>query len=228
MTTLTARRARAVLKRLQRIQEPFEPKPRLRPLDELIMTVLSQHTSDSNTERAFASLRRRFRTWEEVRAAPVRDVADAIRSGGLAEQKAPRLKAILDEIAAREGKVSLDRLHSLPDDEIETYLVSLPGVGPKTAACVLCFSLGRAAFPVDTHVHRVALRLGWIPPKTSAERAHLVLGQAIPPDARYPLHVALIRHGRTTCTARRPYCSDCVLFDWCPSGTAFLAAGEAR
>jgi endonuclease III len=225
---VTPRRARAVLNRLAKVQEAFEPKVRRPIVDELLMTILSQHTSDVNTARAFASLKERFRTWEQVQDADVDEVADAIRSGGLADQKAPRIKAILDEIEAREGRVDLARLNDLPDAEVEAYLTSLPGVGPKTAACVLCFSMGRAAFPVDTHVHRVALRLGWVPPKTSADAAHKLLTPRIPADVRYPLHVALIDHGRTVCVARMPRCSECVLLDLCGAGPGLLAAGDAR
>jgi endonuclease-3 len=192
------------------------------------MTVLSQHTSDVNTARAFASLKERFPRWEDVLDARVRSVADAIRSGGLADQKAPRLKAILEEIRRREGAVTLHRLRDLGDEEVEDYLCSLPGVGPKTAACVLVFSLGRDAFPIDTHVHRVTRRLGWIPERATADAAHRILKEAVPPDVRYELHMQLIAHGRTICKARTPRCSDCVLFDLCPAGPQLLAAGEAR
>ena len=192
------------------------------------MTVLSQHTSDVNTGRAFASLQARFASWEEVAAARTRDVEDAIRPGGLAAQKAPRIKAILEEIEGREGRIDLSRLRDLPDDEVEDYLCSLPGVGPKTAACVLVFSMGRDAFPIDTHVHRVTRRLGWIPDKATADAAHKTLKRAVPPELRYELHVQLIDHGRTICKARIPLCSGCVLFDVCEAGPKLLAAGEAR
>ena len=192
------------------------------------MTVLSQHTSDVNTARAFAGLKERFPSWREVVDAPAKQVANAIRSGGLADQKAPRIQTILREIERREGALSLDRLHDVVDDGVEAYLCSLPGVGPKTAACVLVFSMGRAAFPIDTHVHRVTRRLGWIPPAASADKAHALLKDAIPPELRYELHVQLIAHGRTVCKARLPRCSDCVLFDLCEAGPALLAEGEAR
>jgi endonuclease-3 len=192
-----------------------------------VVTVLSQHTSDVNTARAFASLKERFPSWEEVMRVPARQVADAIRSGGLAEQKAPRIKAILEEIEHREGAASLDRLADLDDDAVEDYLCSLPGVGPKTAACVLVFSLGRAAFPIDTHVHRVTKRLGWIPPNATADEAHSLLKDAVPPELRYELHMQLIAHGRTICKARMPRCSECVLFDLCDAGPQLLASGEA-
>jgi endonuclease-3 len=187
------------------------------------MTVLSQHTSDANSERAFASLRRRFPRWEQVVKVAVEEVAEAIRAGGLANQKAPRLQAILAEVERREGRLSLARLRCLDDDEALAYLCSLPGVGPKTAACVLLFSLGRAAFPVDTHVHRLALRLGWVVPGTSAEAAQRVLTPRVPSELRYELHSLLIAHGRTVCSARSPRCSDCVLLDLCPTGTELLA-----
>ena len=192
------------------------------------MTVLSQHTSDVNTARAFASLKERFATWEEVASARTADVEEAIRPGGLAAQKAPRIQAILDEIEGREGSIDLSRLGDLSDDELEEYLCSLPGVGPKTAACVLVFSMGRDAFPIDTHVHRVTQRLGWIPPNASADAAHRVLKRAVPAELRYELHVQLIAHGRTICKARVPFCSECVLLDLCAAGPQLLSAGLAR
>lgn len=192
------------------------------------MTVLSQHTSDVNTARAFAGLKQRFPTWASVVRSSAKRVADAIRSGGLADQKAPRIQAILREIERREGALTLDRLNGLDDDEVESYLCSLPGVGPKTAACVLVFSMGRAAFPIDTHVHRVTRRLGWIPETTSADKAHALLRKAIPAELRYELHVQLIAHGRTICKARLPRCTECVLFDLCVAGPRLLAADEAR
>ncbi len=192
------------------------------------MTVLSQHTSDVNTARAFASLKERFPRWEDVLRAPTKAVADAIRPGGLADQKSPRIKAILEEVVRREGATSLDRLNDLDDDEVEDYLCSLPGVGPKTAACVLVFSLGRDAFPIDTHVHRVTRRLGWIADAASTGAAHRILKKAVPAELRYELHMQLIAHGRTICKARMPRCSECVLFDLCDAGPKLLAAGDAR
>jgi endonuclease III len=207
---------RAVQRRLRSQQGPFKPKPRLPIIDEVVATVLSQHTSDVNSERAFARLKDRFPHWEQVLDAPVEEVADAIRCGGIADQKAARIQRILAAIEEREGRIDLGRLHDLDDEAVEAYLVSLPGVGPKTAACVLVFSMGRAAFPIDTHVHRVATRLGWIPAKTTAEKAYRLLAPRVPPDIRYDLHVALITHGRTVCRAQRPRCDDCVLRDLCP------------
>ncbi|MGH3344004.1 MAG: endonuclease III domain-containing protein [Carbonactinosporaceae bacterium] len=214
------RRIRAVHRRLRREQGGFTAKPRMPAVDELIATVLSQHTSDRNTERAFAGLKARFPSWEAVVDAPTSEVADAIRSGGLADAKAPRIQRMLAAIEEREGAIDLVRLDELSDAEVEGYLTALPGVGPKTAACVLTFSMGRAAFPVDTHVHRLALRLGWLPPGATAEKAHRVLGPRVPPGIRYELHMALIKHGRTVCRAQRPRCPECVLRDLCPTGSA--------
>ncbi len=211
----SGRRIRAVQRRLRRQQGPFVPKPRLAAIDELIATVLSQHTSDVNSERAFATLRRRFPSWEEVLDAPTEHVADAIRSGGIADQKAARIQRILAEIEEREGRIDLSRLEGLDDAAVEEYLTTLPGVGPKTAACVLTFAMGRAAFPIDTHVHRVTARLGWIPSGASAERAHQLLAHRVPADVRYDLHVALVAHGRSVCKAQRPRCGRCVLRDLC-------------
>jgi len=192
------------------------------------MTVLSQHTSDTNTERAFAGLKQRFSVWSQVVAADPTEVADAIRPGGLADTKAVRIQAILSTIEEREGSLDLARLNELDDDEVDAYLVSLPGVGPKTSACVLLFSMGRDAFPVDTHVHRVALRLGLVPAQTTADRAHRLLLPAIAPELHYELHMQLIRHGREICKAARPLCTECTLFDLCESGPQLLASGVTR
>jgi endonuclease III len=208
-----------VQRRLRAHQGAFVPKPRLPVLDELVATVLSQHTSDTNSERAFAQLKDRFPTWEQVAEAPAGEVADAIRCGGIADQKARRIQAILAAISEREGRIDLSRLDDLDDAAAEAYLESLPGVGPKTAACVLAFAMGREAFPVDTHVHRVATRLGWIPAKTTADRAYRLLAPLVPPGIRYDLHLALITHGRTVCRAQRPRCDACVVRDLCAYGS---------
>jgi endonuclease III len=215
VTTPGPARVAAVHRRLRAQQGRFIPKPVLPALDEVVATVLSQHTSDVNSERAFARLREIFPSWEQVADAPAEDLADAIRRGGIADQKARRIKQILAAIEEREGRISLDRLGELDDGAAAAYLESLPGVGPKTAACVLTFALGRPAFPVDTHVHRIAIRLGWIPPKTTADAAHRLLAGIVPADIRYDLHVAMVTHGRTVCRAQRPRCDQCVLRDLC-------------
>ncbi len=186
--------------------------------------MLSQHTSDANAERAFDSLRARFPTWDRVVRARPTSVAAAIRSGGLANTKAPRIQAILREIEEREGGYDLSRMHDADDDDIRAYLTSLPGVGPKTAAVVLAFSLGRSAMPVDTHVHRVAKRLGLVPTESSAERAHRILHDLVPAPIRVELHVGFITLGREICRAGRPRCEDCPLNDLCPTAPRYLGA----
>ncbi len=208
----------AVQRRLRDSQGEFVPHPRLPVIDGLVATLLSQHTSDINSGRAFAQLKAAFPSWEQVADAPLQVVADAIRCGGMASQKARRIRQILAVIEEREGSIDLRRLNDLDDAAVEAYLRSLPGVGPKTAACVLAFAMGRPAFPVDTHVHRIALRLGWVPATSTAEQAHQILASAVPAVIKYDLHVALIEHGRTVCRAQLPRCGTCVLRDLCAFG----------
>ena len=212
----TRRRIRAIVERLERAFGPLEPPRRQDPLDELILTVLAQHTSDTNAKRAFADLRRARPAWAQVVATPDLELEAIIRSGGLAPTKAPRIKAILAEIERREGAFDLSGLASLDDQTARAYLVSLPGVGPKTAAIILSFSLGRDALPVDTHVHRTTTRLGLIPSGTSAERADRLLHEAVPDGLRTPMHTGLIRLGRLVCHARAPACVTCPLRRMCP------------
>jgi endonuclease-3 len=195
---------------------------RAAPIDELVSTILSQHTSDINTARAFASLRARFPSWDAVIAAPAADVADAIRSGGLADVKAPRIQQALRDVRDQLGGFDLAFLASMPATEARDWLTRLHGVGPKTASCVLLFSLDLPVMPVDTHVHRVALRLGLVPPRTSAERAHALLEARIPAHRMYDAHMLMIQHGRRTCTARAPKCPRCVLVQSCPAAAQFL------
>jgi endonuclease-3 len=181
----------------------------------LVSTILSQNTSDTNRDTAFDQLRQRLSTWEEVRDAPVDEIVEAVRPAGLANQKAPRIKAALQRITQERGELSLDFLADLPVDQARDWLTSIKGVGPKTAAIVLLFSLNRPAFPVDTHVHRVTRRLGLIPPKASAEKAHSLLEDMLPEEIYYPFHLNLIRHGREVCGARNPRCQECFLTDLC-------------
>src|SRR5437899_12250142 len=181
MTTPGQEGIREVQRRLRAQQGAFMPKPLLPVIDEVVATVLSQHTSDVSSERAFARLKERFPTWEQVADAPVDEVAEAIRCGGIADQKARRIQQILAAIKEREGRIDLSRLDDLDDAAVEAYLLSLPGVGPKTAACVLVFSMGRAAFPIGTHVHRIAIRLACIPSNTTAHKAHIRPAPRVPP-----------------------------------------------
>ena len=220
--TATPRRVRTIVNRLRKRFGELEPPRRADPLDELILTVLSQHTSDLNAERAFAQLRAAFPAWEQVAEATTSDVADAIRSGGLADSKAPRIQAILLEVRDREGGFDLSSLQATSDADARAYLTSLPGVGPKTAAVVLSFALGRDAIPVDTHVHRVSKRLGLVPPNVSAERADRLLHALVPDGLRTPMHVALIRLGREICKAPTPRCRQCPLKDLCPTAPRYL------
>lgn len=185
------------------------------PLSVLIRTILSQNTSRANTRAAYEALNDRFDTWEQLAQADETQIADAIRSGGLANQKASRIRAIIREIMDDRGEASLDWIDELDTPEAREYLEHFSGVGPKTSACVMLFALGRPVFPVDTHVHRIAIRLGWISPNTGADEAHQILGETVPSDIAYRLHVNLIQHGREICHARNPECAECSLRDIC-------------
>ena len=186
------------------------------PVFELVLTLLSQHTSDHNSGEAMHRLVEAFPDWDAVLAAPVEAVEDAIRPGGLAPTKSRRLQALLAEVRERRPDFDLEFLRGLPLEEAKAWLTSLPGVGPKTAACVLLFALGRPALPVDTHVERVSKRLGLVPLKMPADRAHAVLEAMLEPDQVYAFHVDLIQHGRRTCHARSPQCDRCPLEPRCP------------
>jgi len=185
------------------------------PLNVLISTILSQNTSDVNRDRAWKRLKRGFSTWEEVLEADVDDIAEAIRPGGLAEMKAPRIKDILRIIKMERGELSLDFLKEMGVEEARGWLMSLKGVGPKTASIVLLFAFGKPAFPVDTHVHRVSLRLGLIPAGTSREKAHKILEELLPPEVYYTFHLNMVTHGREVCKAQNPRCEICVLGGLC-------------
>ena len=186
------------------------------PVTELVLTLLSQHTSDHNSGKAMHRLLEHFPAWDDIVAAPTSEVEEAIRPGGLAPTKAPRLQALLAEVRERTDGYDLSELAEMPLADAKAWLRSLPGVGPKTAACVLLFALGRPALPVDTHVERVAHRLGLVPKKASAEKAHVILEKKLAPDEVYAFHVDLIQHGRRTCHARGPRCDDCPLLERCP------------
>jgi len=181
------------------------------PLDTLILTLLSQATNDGNASRAYAELRKRFPRWEDVLRADVDEIEDAIRVGGLGKSKARRIKEILERLENERGELSLDFLKGLSVREVMDYLTSFKGVGCKTAACVALFALGLDAFPVDTHILRVARRLGLVDPKATAEKAQETLSTGAPPGTNLELHLLLIDHGRRVCRARRPRCGVCPL-----------------
>ena len=197
---------------------PFENEPRLDPAHELVFTILSQHTSDRNSERAFRNLMHTFGTLEAVAEAEVADIEEAISGGGLARVKAPRIKDVLGRILdLNDGSLDLHFLAEMPMGEARTWLRQLPGIGPKSAGIILSFSLGMPAMAVDTHIFRVSQRLGIIGPKVNADKAHEVLEAAMPPDDVYPFHAAFITHGRQVCKAQRPRCGECVMNYGCPS-----------
>lgn len=187
----------------------------LPPIDELVSTILSQNTNDINRDRAFASLRQHFPTWERVRDAEPDEVIAAIRSAGLANQKGPRIQKVLREITAERGDLDLLFLGELPLEEARGWLTRFHGVGPKTAAIVLQFSLDRPAFPVDTHIYRVTGRIGLRPPKMTVEQAHVYLEEAFRPETYYAAHLNLIRLGREVCHPRKPACPDCPVRKLC-------------
>ena len=187
------------------------------PIDVLIGTILSQNTSDTNSGRAFASLKASFGSWEAVAIAPAEHIAEVIKSGGLSQIKAVRIKQVLGQIEKEQGGISLDSLKSMNISETEDYLIRLPGVGHKTARCVLLFSLAKPSLPVDTHIFRVSKRLGLIDSRASIEKAHSLLQELTPPSKVYQFHVHMIEHGRRICHARQPRCNLCILIDICPS-----------
>jgi len=208
MTDLHQRALRIHQKLLETYGEPTWRNP-LPPVDELVSTILSQNTNDTNRDRAFESLRAKFPGWEAVRDADANEVIAAIRPAGLANQKGPRIQKVLREITAERGSLDLSFLQDLPLEEARAWLTGFNGVGPKTAAIVLCFSLGRPAFPVDTHIYRVTGRIGLRPEKMTVEQAHPHLESLFPPQAYYAAHLNLIRLGREVCGARKPACPAC-------------------
>lgn len=194
--------------------EPVWRNP-LPAIDELISTILSQNTNDINRDRAFNALRAKFPTWESVRDSKTKDVIEAIRPAGLANQKGPRIQQVLRAITEERGSLNLDFLADLPVEEARAWLMKFNGVGPKTAAIVLCFSLGKPAFPVDTHIYRVTGRIGLRPEKMTVEQAHPHLEALFPPETYYAAHLNLIRLGREICSARKPNCPKCPVIKLC-------------
>ena len=206
---------------------PRKYRPGGSAVGELVGTILSQNTTSANAGAGFRQLWRRFRSWAAVANAPVGEIERCIRVCGLSRIKAPRIKRMLQQIRARPqaaGRVSLEFLRLWPDGKAYRYMLAFEGVGPKTAACVLMFAFGKKLFPVDTHIRRIAARLGLIPPETPAERAQEILTPWIAPKDRYGLHVLLIAHGRGVCRARGPRCGFCSLLRLCPHGRGVVKA----
>ncbi len=206
---------------LAALRRCYGPRPWVcfgEPVPVLVETILSQNTNDANSSEGFRRLWRHFRSWNKVADAPVGEVEKCIRISGLSVQKAPRIQAILRQLRQERGKIELGFLKEMAADAAFEYLTSFKGVGPKTAQCVLLFSLNMPVFPVDTHIHRIAIRLGVLPRTVPADKAHERLLPMIPPADRYSMHVLLIEHGRRTCAARKPKCDWCDLIDLCPTG----------
>ena len=216
-TRPTRRRVTAIRDRLRDVYGVPIMAPHEQPLDELILTVLSQSTNDRNRDVAYERLRERFPSWEAVLNAPVAEVEEAIRPGGISKVKSARIQAILAAVDAHERGLDLAWLKDVPVPDGQTYLTSLPGVGRKTAACVLLFAYGLHDVPVDTHVSRVGMRLHLLRPGAPFEELHDAMLALTPPGEELELHVNLLRHGRRTCHARRPDCPACVLRRTCPS-----------
>jgi len=203
---------------IRRLEAKYGSQKRSRfdPVSELVLTIISQNTSDANSRPAFKALQKAFTDWQQVAKAEPEQIAAAIRAGGLEHIKAKRIKLALAEILRQRGRLELDFLKNMPLEEAKRWLRQLPGVGPKTAACVLLFSLGMPALPVDTHVYRVARRLGLVSARVSAESAHEILEALVPPEDVLRFHMLLIEHGRRLCKARQPACPACPLLEGCP------------
>ena len=205
---------------------PFTHEARLPPTDEMVFTILSQHTSDINSSRAYRSLMETFSSLEAVASADVADIEKAIALGGLAKIKAPRIKAVLNKILELNGELDLSFLREMPLNDAKTWLRQLPGIGPKSAGIVLSFSLGMPAMAIDTHIYRVSQRLGVIGSKVSVDKAHEILEDKVEPEEVFNFHVSYINHGRQVCKAQRPLCPECVVGRLCPSRKKFMTKAD--
>ena len=206
---------------------PFPEEPRLDAAHEIVFTILSQHTSDINSSRAYKLLMERFGTLENVAQGDPADIEQAIAPGGLAKIKAPRIKGVLNLILELNASLDLSFLRELPLDEAKAWLRQLPGIGPKSAGIILSFALGMPAMAIDTHIYRVCQRLAIIEPKVTADKAHDILEAAVEPEQVYQFHLAFITHGRQVCKAQRPLCVECVVGETCPSRDQFMKDAEA-
>ncbi|MDG6225208.1 MAG: endonuclease III [Candidatus Thermoplasmatota archaeon] len=199
---------------LEHYGPPRRP-PKLDPLDELVLTILSQNTNDTNRDRAYASLKARYPDMGSLAGADVEELAEAIKVGGLSRTKSVNILAILRDLRDRRGSFDLDHLLDMDDELAYRELLSMKGVGAKTAACVMVFSLGRPFFPVDTHIHRICIRTGMVPSTTGRERTQDIMNGTVPDDWKYDGHLLMIEHGRTMCRARKPMCGSCPLSERC-------------
>ena len=193
-----------------------------KPLDTLINTILSQNTNDTNRDRAYANLREQFPTWEDVLDADPQDIADAIRVGGLSNQKSVRIKNVLAWIKDTYGELNIDFICDMDPEEVIGIFSKLKGVGLKTINVLLMFACGKDVFPVDTHILRISKRLDLVPANASADKAHEVMGELCPEGKAFSLHINMIRFGRTVCHARKPECRECPLIDYCIAWPEFL------
>ncbi len=192
------------------------------PLDMLVKIILSQATSDTNSDRTFAALKKRFPTWDAALRARASTIAETIRAGGLANQKATVIKDLLGQIKEKHGALDLDFLHDLPDEEAVRYLSQFRGIGPKTVACTLLFACRKEVFPLDTHIFRILRRVGLIPQKCTDARAHEIMNRIVPPGKFYSFHVNLVRHGRALCRPRDPLCERCPIVEYCDYGQEII------
>jgi endonuclease-3 len=213
---------------LRAVYGPLDWQDGTDPMEELVSCILSQNTNDANRDRAFFAMRERYPTWQSVVDAPTDELIDTLRPAGLANQKAPRIQRVLERIHEERGAYNIDFLRDMTLDEARAWLVSFDGIGPKTAAIVLCFAFGRPAFPVDTHIYRVGQRLGFIPAHFNVERAHPLMEALVPDYQHYAFHIYLIRHGRDTCNARKPHCERCPLRPVCDYYVTEVQGGSLK
>jgi endonuclease-3 len=192
------------------------------PLDMLIQIILSQATSDTNSHRTFAALKKRFPSWDALLRARESTIAETIRAGGLANQKAAVIKSLLRQLREERGTLDLGFLHTLPVEEAVRYLKQFRGLGPKTIACTLLFACRKDVFPLDTHIFRILRRVGLIPQKCADARAHEIMDRIVPPGKFYSFHVNLIRHGRSLCRPRDPLCERCPIVEYCDYGEQLI------
>jgi endonuclease-3 len=209
---------RYIIQNLERTYGVPENERASDPLDMLIKIVLSQATSDTNSHRTFAALKKRFPTWDEALRARESTIAATIRAGGLANQKAKVIKSLLRQIKDEHGTLDLNFLHEFSAEEAVDYLKQFRGIGPKTVACTLLFACRKEVFPLDTHIFRILRRVGLIPQKCTDTRAHQIMNAIVPPGKFYSFHVNLIRHGRTLCRPREPLCERCPIVEYCDYG----------